>query len=52
MSEDCIIICSWITYSWAYFDSENSSNFDIEADIEVELCIGNAEIGKSLKFDW
>ena len=48
MNEDCIMICSWITCSWAYFDSEDSFDFDIEARLYIE----NAEIGKSLKFDW
>ena len=52
MSGGCIMICSWITCSWACSDSEDSSDFDIEADIEAGLYIRNAEIDKSLKSDW
>ena len=48
MSGDCIMIYSWITCSWACSDSEDSFN----SDIEVGLCIENAEIDKSLKSDW
>ena len=48
MNEDYIMICSWITCSWVYSDSEDSFDFHIE----IELYIKNAEIGKSLKSDW
>ena len=46
------MIYSCITCSWAYFDSKDSFNFDIEANIEVRLYIENIEIGKLLKSDY
>ena len=48
MNEDYIMIYSWITCSWDYFDSKDSSDFDIEAKLYIE----NVEIDKSLKSDW
>ena len=42
------MIYSWITCLWAYSDSEDSSDSDIEARLYIE----NAEIDKSLKSDW
>ena len=42
------MIYSWITCSWAYSDSKDSSDSNIEAGLYIE----NAEIDKSLKSDW